>query len=121
MLFRSLGAMDTLGEIVAAVAGKARVVIDGGIARGTDVLKAIALGADAVAIGRLQAWGMGAHGADGIVRVLELLEREIVIAMGLLGVSKLSELGPSYVAKTIPVLPAHEMSAFPHVRGGRIK
>ena len=116
-----LGAMDTLGEIVAAVAGKARVVIDGGIARGTDVLKAIALGADAVAIGRLQAWGMGAHGADGIVRVLELLEREIVIAMGLLGVSKLSELGPSYVAKTIPVLPAHEMSAFPHVRGGRIK
>lgn len=116
-----LGTIDTLAEIVAAVGGKARVVIDGGFARGTDVVKAIALGADAVAIGRLQAWGMAAHGADGIVRVLELLEREIVIAMGLVGVTKLSELDASYVARTIPVVPAHEMSAFPHVRGTRLK
>ena len=116
-----LGAIDTLPEIVAAVAGKARVVVDGGITRGTDVVKAIALGADAVAIGRLQAWGMAAHGADGIVRVLELLEREIVITMGLLGVTKLSALGPAHIARTIPVSPAHEMSAFPHVRGTRLK
>ncbi len=116
-----LGAIETLPEIVAAVGGKARVVVDGGITRGTDVVKAMALGADAVAIGRLQAWGMAAHGADGIVRVLELLEREIVIAMGLLGVTKLDQLDASYIAKTIPVMPAHEMSAFPHVRNGRLK
>jgi len=116
-----LGAIDTLPEIVAAVAGKARIVIDGGFTRGTDVLKAIALGADAVAIGRLQAWAMGAFGADGIVRALEILEREIVITMGLLGVTKLAELDPSYVARTIPVTAAHEMSAFPHVRSGRLK
>lgn len=116
-----LGAIDTLPEIVAAVAGKAQVVVDGAITRGTDVVKAIALGADAVAIGRLQAWGLGAHGADGVVRVLELLEREIVITLGLLGVTKFSELNAGHIAKTVPVLPAHEMSAFPHVRGGRLK
>jgi len=116
-----LGAIDTLPEIVAAVGGKARVVLDGGIMRGTDVVKAIALGADAVAIGRLQAWGMAAHGADGIVRVLELLEREIVISMGLLGTTKLGGLCPAHIARTTPVMPAHEMSAFPHVRGGRLK
>jgi glycolate oxidase len=116
-----LGAIDTLPEIVQAVAGKARIIIDGGITRGTDVLKAIALGADAVAIGRLQAWAMGAFGADGIVRALEILEREIIITMGLLGVTKLTELDPSYIARTIPVAPAHEMSAFPHVRNGRLK
>ena len=116
-----LGAIETLPEIVAAVGGKARVVVDGGITRGTDVVKAMALGADAVAIGRLQAWGMAAHGADGIVRVLELLEREIVIAMGLLGVTRLDQLNANHIAKTIPVMPAHEMSAFPHVRGGRLK
>jgi glycolate oxidase len=116
-----LGAIDTLPEIAAAVAGKARIVIDGGFTRGTDVLKAIALGADAVAIGRLQAWAMGAFGADGIVRALEILEREIVITMGLLGVTKLSELDAAYVTRTVPVTTAHEMSAFPHVRNGRLK
>ena len=114
-LDHALGNMDTLPEIVKAVEGKARVIIDGGFARGTDVLKAIALGADAVCIGRLQAWAMGAAGANGVVRCLEILEREITIAMGLIGVTKMDQLDASYVTRTIPVMPAHEMSAFPHL------
>ena len=115
-LDHALGNMDTLPEIVKAVDGKSRVIIDGGFARGTDVLKAIALGADGVCIGRLQAWAMGAAGANGVVRLLEILEREIAISMGLIGVAKLAELNPSYVTRTIPVMPAHEMSAFPHLQ-----
>ena len=117
----ALGNMDTLPEIVAAVDGKARIVIDGGFTRGTDVLKAIALGADAVGIGRLQAWALGAHGADGVVRCLDILEREIRLSMGLLGVTRLDQLNPRYVTPAIPVAPAHEMSAFPHLTGAPIK
>ena len=116
-----LGTMDTLAEIAAAVAGRAQIVIDGGFVRGTDVLKAIALGADAVAIGRLQAWALGAHGAAGVVRALEILEREIHITMGLLGVTHLGQLNPAYVARTTPDGPVHEMSAFPHLPGAPIK
>src|SRR4051812_46211381 len=66
-----LGSMETLPEIVQAVQGKARIIVDGGVQRGTDILKAVALGADAVAIGRLQAWGLSAGGKDGVVRMLE--------------------------------------------------
>jgi isopentenyl diphosphate isomerase/L-lactate dehydrogenase-like FMN-dependent dehydrogenase len=113
----ALGCMDTLPEVVTAVNKKVPIVVDGGFARGTDVLKALALGADAVAIGRLQAWALGAHGASGLVRCLELLEREMQISMGLLGITKLADLNPSYVTRTIAAAPSHEMSAFPHVQG----
>ena len=115
------GSADTLPEIVAAVAGRAQIVVDGGIHRGTDVLKAIALGADAVAIGRLQGWGLAAGGKDGLVRVLEILEEEILSAMGLLGVTSIAQLGPQYVCTTELVTPPHEMSAWPNMPGGRIQ
>ena len=114
------GTIDTLPEIVQAVDGRADIVLDGGILRGTDVLKAIALGANAVAIGKLQGWGLGAAGAEGLVRVLELLEHEITVAMGLLGVTRLDQLNPNYVCKGEPVTPAHEMSAWVNMPGGRI-
>ena len=65
-----LASMTTLPEIVAAVNGRARIIVDGGIQRGGDVLKAIAMGADVVAIGRLQAWGLAAAGQDGLTRCL---------------------------------------------------
>jgi FMN-dependent dehydrogenase len=68
--------IDMLPEIVQAVGGGAQIIIDGGIVRGSDVLKAIALGATAVAIGKLQGWGLAAAGQLGLVRVLELLERD---------------------------------------------
>lgn len=112
---------DALPEIVAAVAGRAQIVVDGGIHRGTDVLKAIALGANAVAIGRLQGYGLAAAGQAGLVRVFEILEAEIRSAMGLLGVTCVEDLGPQHVTPTIPVTLPHEMSAWPNIPGGRIQ
>jgi glycolate oxidase len=114
------GTIEMLPEIAAAVAGKAEIVMDGGITRGNDVLKALALGAKAVAIGKLQGWGLGAAGQEGLVRVLELLESEIVTTMGLLGVSRIDQLQPEHLCKTQPIGPTHEMSAFPHMPGGRL-
>ena len=104
-----------LPEIVAAAKGKAEIIIDGGFCRGSDVVKAIALGANAVCIGRLYAYGMAAAGRDGIFRVLELLQDEMIRSMGLLGVNTLSELNPSYLRAAPPVRPPHVLSAFPFI------
>jgi isopentenyl diphosphate isomerase/L-lactate dehydrogenase-like FMN-dependent dehydrogenase len=114
------GTIDTLPEIVAAVGGKAEIVLDGGVMRGTDIIKALALGAKAVTIGKLQGWGLGAGGAAGLVRVLELLEQELIIDMGLLGVTRVDQLNETYVCKAPPVTLPHEMSVFPHMPGGRL-
>jgi glycolate oxidase len=114
-LDHGLGAIDVLPEVVAAAKGKAEIIIDGSFCRGTDVLKAIALGADMVVVGRLYAFGMAAAGRDGIFRVLELLQDEITRDMGLLGVNRLDELNPSYIRAAPPVRPAHVLSAFPFV------
>jgi isopentenyl diphosphate isomerase/L-lactate dehydrogenase-like FMN-dependent dehydrogenase len=84
------------------------------------VLKAIALGADAVGIGRLQAWALGAGGSEGLVSCLEMLETEILTTMGLLGVDRLSKLDTSYITKAMPVRLAHEHSAFPHLPADRL-
>ena len=111
-LDHGLGAMDMLGGIVEAVDGRARIVLDGGIQRGSDVAKAVALGADAVAIGRLQAWGLAAAGREGVVRVLEILEDELAIAMALLGVTSVDQLTPAYLCRAEAVTAAHEMSAW---------
>ena len=114
-----LGNIATLTEIVDAVGGKADVVIDGGFTRGTDIVKALALGAKAVGIGRLQAWALGAAGAAGLVKCLELLEQEIVTTMGLIGVTSLDQIDSSYVTDAPWVRLPHEHSAFPHA-GGQI-
>ena len=113
--------IETLPEIVEAVGGRAEVVLDGGIVRGSDVLKALALGATAVAIGKLQGWGLGAAGQLGLLRVLEILESEIITTMRLLGVSRIDQLKSAYLCKTQPLGPAHEMSAFAHMPGGRLR
>ncbi len=119
-LDHGLGTMDTLPEIVEAADGKADIVLDGGVLRGSDVVKAVACGARAVAIGKLQGWGLGAAGKDGLVRVLEILEDEIVIAMALMGVTCIDQLGPSCVCKAEPVTMPHEMSAWINMPGQRI-
>ena len=106
--------------IVAAVGGRAEIVLDGGIMRGSEALKAVALGATAVAIGKLQGWGLAAAGQAGLVRVLELLENEITTTMGLLGVTRLDQLGAAHLSKVQPMAPTHEMSAFPHMPGGQL-
>ncbi|MHA1108399.1 MAG: alpha-hydroxy acid oxidase, partial [Alphaproteobacteria bacterium] len=115
-----LGNIDMLPEIVEAADGKAEIMVDGGFTRGTDIVKAIALGARAVGIGRLQAWALGAGGAEGLVNCLELLEREIQTTMGLIGVTSLDQVDGSYLTKAMPVRLPHEHSAFPHLPGGRL-
>ena len=114
------GTIDMLPEIVDVVGGRAEVVVDGGVQRGSDVIKAVALGAKAVAIGKLQAWGLAANGTDGAVRVLEILEHEIRVAMGLMGVTSIDQLTPSFVCKAEPTTQPHEMSAWVNMPGGRI-
>ena len=107
------GAIELLPEIVAAVAGRALVMFDGGVSRGSDVVKAIALGADLVGIGRLYIYGYAAAGAEGIARVIELLEAEVVECLALLGLSNFDGLGPSYLRAVEPVTTPHVLSAFP--------
>jgi len=115
------GTVETLPEIVEAAAGKAQIVLDGGVSRGTDIVKALALGANAVTIGKLQGWGLGAGGKAGLVRVLELLEEELIVDMALLGVTSVDQITHNYVCKTQPVTIAHEMSAFVHIAGGQLR
>ena len=115
------GTMDILPEVVAAVNGKADVLLDGSVLRGTDVIKAIALGAKAVTIGKLQGWGLAAGGSAGLVRVLELLEEELIIDMGLLGVTRIDQIDAKYVCQAPPVTFPHEMSAFIHMPGGQLR
>jgi 4-hydroxymandelate oxidase len=80
-----LAGIEALPEVVAAVAGRCEVYCDGGIRRGTDVLKALALGARAVLVGRPTIWGLAVGGADGVHNVLTLLHDELRLAMGLAG------------------------------------
>ena len=114
------GSAEVLPEVVEAVQGKAEIILDGAIQRGSDIVKAIAMGAQAVAIGRLEAWGLAAGGKDGLVRVLEILESEMISAMGLLGVTNVKEIGPEYITKAMPVGFAHEMTSWNNLPGGRI-
>ncbi|MGH6767963.1 MAG: alpha-hydroxy acid oxidase [Xanthobacteraceae bacterium] len=107
------GSMDVLPEVVDAVAGRAKILIDGGFYRGTDIVKAIASGADLVGIGRMQCYALVAAGQAGVVRMLELLEDEVQRCLGLLGVSSFAELDRSYLHPATPVATPHALSAFP--------
>ena len=89
--------MDVLPEIVEAVGGRAKMMVDGSFCRGTDIVKAIAVGADLVGLGRLQCWALAAGGEAGMVRILELLEDEVQRCMGLLGVNYICRTQPSYL------------------------
>jgi isopentenyl diphosphate isomerase/L-lactate dehydrogenase-like FMN-dependent dehydrogenase len=115
-----LGSLDTLPEIVSAVDGKARIILDGGVQRGTDILKAVAMGADVVALGRLQGWGLAAAGQAGVVRMLEILEDELISAMGLCGLTSIDQVTPRYICPTDPVTDAHEMSSWVNMPIARI-
>jgi glycolate oxidase len=112
------GSLEVLPEVVEAVGDRATIIVDGGVLRGTDVVKAIALGAHAVGIGRLECMGLAAAGQAGLVRALELLEDEIRIAFALLGVTSWKELDRSYLHAATPVVPAHVTSAFPLIAEG---
>jgi 4-hydroxymandelate oxidase len=89
--------LDALPEVVEAVDGRIPVLMDGGVRRGTDILKALALGASAVLIGRPTIWGLAADGEDGVVGVLEILRSELENAMALMGCRSIAEIGRDLV------------------------
>jgi glycolate oxidase len=98
-LDHAVGSIDVLPEVVEVVRGRVPVVVDGGFWRGTDILKAISLGASAVATGRMHAWALGAGGIPMLERMLEIVEGEIRTSMALLGVTSLGQLNPSFVRR----------------------
>jgi glycolate oxidase len=112
------GGMDVLPEVVAAVGGRAEVIVDGGFLRGSDIVKAMALGAHGVGIGRLQGLALAAGGEAALVRALELLEDEVRRCLGLLGVTSFAELDASYVAPVAPLRREGLDSAFPLLKEG---
>ena len=107
------GAMEALPEIADVARGRAKVIVDGAFCRGTDIVKAIATGADLVGLGRMQCWALAAAGQAGIVRMLELMEDEVQRCLGLLGVTRLADLDRSYLHAAAPTTPPHLLSAFP--------
>jgi len=95
------------------VAGRAGIIIDGGFCRGTDIIKAIAAGAQLVGLGRMQCYALAAAGQAGIVRMLELLEDEVRRSLGLVGASSFGKLDASYLRAATPANPPDVLSAFP--------
>jgi isopentenyl diphosphate isomerase/L-lactate dehydrogenase-like FMN-dependent dehydrogenase len=107
------GAMDVLPEIVDAVDGKAKIIVDGGMTRGTDIVKAMATGADLVGLGRMQCFALAAGGEPALVRMLELMEDEVQRCLGLLGVTNFADLNRSHLHAAPAANPPHVFSAFP--------
>jgi glycolate oxidase len=107
------GSFEVLPEVVSAVKGRAKVIVDGAFNRGTDVVKALLSGADLVGLGRMQCYGLAAGGVAGAVRMLELLEDEIQRCLGLLGIGSFAERDPALLHPASPVTPPHVLSAFP--------
>jgi 4-hydroxymandelate oxidase len=91
--------IEALPEIIEAVRGRMPVLVDSGFRRGTDIIKALAMGAQAVSIGRPYLWGLGAFGQPGVERVLEILRRETRVAMQQLGAPSIKHLTPAMVQR----------------------
>ncbi|MGA7972206.1 MAG: alpha-hydroxy acid oxidase [Pseudolabrys sp.] len=112
------GSIAALPEIVDAVEGRAEIIVDGTILRGTDIIKALSLGANAVGMGRAQGIALSAGGEDAVVRMIEIVEEEMRCAMALIGAASLSDLGPHCLAPAEPLARNWLESAFPLVREG---
>ncbi len=93
--------LDILPDVVKAVGPNIEVIVDGGIQRGSDVIKAIALGASSVLIGRAYLYGLAAGGEDGVTRTYDILRDEMTRVMQLIGCSSLSELGPQHIKRHV--------------------
>jgi 4-hydroxymandelate oxidase len=93
----TISAADALPEIGNAVGDRALIVVDGGVRRGIDVLKGLALGADLVAVGRPVLWGLAVDGSDGVRRVVEILRDELSLSMALAGCRSLADIGPDLI------------------------
>jgi 4-hydroxymandelate oxidase len=94
----TIATADALPEITAAVAGKVELYVDGGIRRGTDIVKALAIGARAVLVARPVIWGLALDGAEGVRGVLDHLRAELVRAMALCGAARLADISADLVA-----------------------
>lgn len=91
------GSLDSLSEVVAEVDGRVPVIVDSGFRRGTDIFKALAMGANAVSIGRAYIWGLAAFGQPGVEKVLEMLNAELSMVMGQMGARTISGIGPQHI------------------------
>jgi len=107
------GSTDVLPEVADAAGGRAVIIVDGGFYRGSDIVKAMALGAHLVGLGRMQCYALAAGGQAAIVRMLELLEDEVTRSMGLLGVTGYGKLDASCLHAAPPANPPSVFSAFP--------
>jgi 4-hydroxymandelate oxidase len=94
-----LGTIESLPEVISAVAGKMPVMVDGGIRRGADIFKALALGAIAVGIGRPYLWGLGAFGQSGVERVLDILRAELSLVMKQAGAPSIARITPDFLIR----------------------
>jgi isopentenyl diphosphate isomerase/L-lactate dehydrogenase-like FMN-dependent dehydrogenase len=92
------GTIDSLPEVVAGVKGRVPVLVDSGVRRGADIFKALALGADAVGIGRPYVWGLGAFGQEGVDRVIAMLLAEFAMVMRQTRTATIDQIGPGFVA-----------------------
>jgi 4-hydroxymandelate oxidase len=105
--------IDSLPEVVAAVKRRVPVLIDSGVRRGADVFKALALGADAVGIGRPYVWGLGAFGQQGVDKVIQLVLDEFRMVMRQTRTAKLKDIGPQFVMEgKTPILMRHNSLGF---------
>ena len=93
------GALDSLPEVIKAVDGEIPVMIDSGFRRGTDIFKALAMGAKAVCIGRAYLWGLAAFGQSGVEIVLDILNWELDMVMGQMGTPTLKDIGPENIGR----------------------
>ena len=91
------GSIECLREVVEGAGGKVPVLVDSGFRRGTDIFKALALGATAVCIGRPYVWGLAGFGQPGVEKVLEILHRELVLVMRQAGTPAIARIGSGYV------------------------
>ena len=112
------GGADLIQPISQVVKNKSKIFFDGGVCRGTDVVKAISLGADCIGIGRLQCYAAATNGREGLNKMIDILTHEILVCMRLLGVNCLSDLNSNYVKKDISISDPSLISSFPLIEEG---
>jgi (S)-mandelate dehydrogenase len=95
----AISGLDALPEVAAAIGGKASIIVDGGIRRGSDIAKAVALGAEAVILGRAPVYGLAAGGREGALKALEILQEELDTTLALTGCRSIADLSPDLLVK----------------------
>ena len=113
-----IGGADLIQSISKVVQNKSKIFYDGGICRGTDVVKALSLGAHSVGIGRLQCYAAATNGRKGLNKMIDILSHEILICLRLLGVNNLNDLNENYIKKDISISKPSLISSFPLIEEG---